>query len=418
LQDLYNDNQAIQVGLNNFITFRPNETWDSTPSYFNFPKFNLLSDEIHSIYAVVQINQDDLTEQTILEIKNTINGNRFSIRKNESNIDYYLKYNGVEETILVGEEFPLGLKFAVGIDIEKLVVEFGGNVASFFGNRNGLTVYFGGDDSAQRTFTGYMYSIGFSTLFNKEQIVDHFLTNGTANIDAGDELLSHTASYTLLPLEAYDNFYLDIGVSGYWQDYMPLSYFAQYVKNDIGNEYYDLDFLQFNVDYPMPSKITETQVGIESFSYLELDNTYSLPTQQTYADLADQGAEGWVDYLDMAQASISAYTYDTEGASIKSYVTFQYIDEGANAPQSYFPTQYKPLATRILDIDNYPDWLTTKFEVVDNTLIYPTKTIDFNKIAIVYSLEFNIRGTLTKPITLRNLSLSSQVFNNISFNPV
>jgi len=418
LQDLYNDNQAVQVGLNNFITFRPNQTWDTTPSYFNFPQFNVLSDEIHSIYAVVQINEDDLTEQTIIEIKNTINGNKFSIRKNESDIDYYLTYNGVEQQISASQEFPLGLKFAVGIDIETLVTEFGENLASFFGNKNGLTIYFGGDDSGNRTFTGYMYSFGMSTDFNKTQINDHFLSNGTADINSGDELLSHTASYTLLPTEAYDNFYLDIGVSGYWQDYMPLSYFAQYVENDIGNEYYDLDFLQFNVDYPMPSKITETEVGIELFSYSELDNTYSLPTQQTYEDLADQGAEGWADYLDMAQASISAYTYDTEGASIKSYVTFQYIDEGANSPQSYFSTQYKPLATRILDIDDYSDWLTTKFEVVDNTLIYPTKTIDFNKLAIVYSLEFNIRGSLTKPITLRNLSLSSQVFNNNSFNPI
>jgi len=417
-EDLYNDNQAVQVGLNNFITFRPNETWATTPAYFNFPQLNILSDEIHAIYAVVQINEDDLTEQTIVEIKNTINGNRFTIRKNGSSIDYCLKYNGVEEDILVGQEFLLERKFAVGINIETLVSEFGGNVASFFGNRNGLTVYFGGDDSGQRTFAGYMYSIGFSTLFNKTQITDHFLSNGTANINSGDELLAHTASYTLLPLEAYDNFYLDIGVSGYWEDYMPLSYFAQYVKNDIGNEYYDLDFLQFNVDYPLPSKITETQVGIESFSYGELDKMYSSPTQKTYADLADQGAEGWLDYLDMAQASISAYAYDTTGASIKSYITFQYIDEGANSPQSYFPKLDKPLASRILDIDNHPQWLTTKFEVVDNTLIYPTKTIDFNKLAIVYSLEFDIRGSLTKPITLRNLSLSSQVFNNNSFNPV
>ena len=60
-------------------------------------------------------------------------------------------------------------------------------------------------------------------------------------------LIDHTASYTLLPTEAYEQFFLDIGVSGYWQDYLPLSYFAQYVTNDVGNQYYDLDFLQFNI---------------------------------------------------------------------------------------------------------------------------------------------------------------------------
>jgi hypothetical protein len=370
------------------------------------------------MYAVIQINEDDLTEQAIIEIKNTINGNKFSIRKNGPNIEYYLTYNGTEEEIFVEEDFSIGLKVSVGIDIERLITEFGGNVAAFFGNKNGLTVYFGGDDSGNKTFQGYMYSFGLSTTFNKSQIEDHFLSNGIVKIESGDELLAHTASYTLLPSEAYDNFYLDIGVSGYWQDYMPLSYFAQYVKNDIGNEYYDLDFLQFNVDYPLPSRTTETEVGLESFSYLQLDEIYSSPTQRTYADLADQGVDGWTDYLDMAQASISTYIYDTSDASIRSYITFQYIDEGANAPKDYFSSTDKPLATRVLDIDNHPQWLTTRFEVVDNILIYPTKTVDFNKLAIVYSLDFNVRGTLTKPISLRSLSLSSQVLNNNSFNPV
>jgi hypothetical protein len=418
LEEFYNDNQSIQIGLNNFITFKPNESWNTTESYFNFPQFNILSDEVHAMYAVIQINEDDETDQSIIEIKNTINGNRFSIRKNGSHIDYSLTYNGVQENVVIGDNFPIGVKIALGINIEDLVSEFGENVAAFFGNKNGLTIYVGGDESGQRTFAGYLYSFGLSTELNKSKIRDHFLDSGIAKINSADELLVHTASYNLLPAEAYDNFYLDIGVSGYWQDYMPLSYFAQYVKNDIGNEYYDLDFLQFNVDYPLPSKITETEVGIEAFSYLQLKNTYSSPTQQTYEDLADSILSGWTDYLDMAQASFSTYTYDTDGASVKSYITFQYIEEGANLPESYFPTLDKPLASRVLDIDSHPQWLTTKFEVVDNTLIYPTKTIDFNKIAIVYSLEFDVRGVLTKPVTLRNLSLSSQVFNDNSFNMV
>ena len=35
---------------------------------------------------------------------------------------------------------------------------------------------------------------------------------------------------------------------------MPLSYFGQFVNDSSGNSYYDLDFLQFNIGYPEPSK--------------------------------------------------------------------------------------------------------------------------------------------------------------------
>lgn len=418
LKSLYDDNQSIQIGSNNFITFRPNETWDGVDAYFNFPSFDILNDEIHALYAVVQINQNDLTEQTIFEIKNTINGNKFSVRKDGPHIDYYLTFNGVEEEILTGQTIPLGVKTAVGINIEDLVASFGSNVASFFGNRNGLTIYVGGDDSGDRTFAGYLYSFGVSTSYNKSQISNHFLSNGLADPSSADELLIHTASYTLLPSEAYDNFYLDIGISGYWQDYMPLSYFAKYVKNDVGNEYYDLDFIQFNVDYPEPSKLTEENIGTESFSYEDLYLSYASPTQKTYADLDDPLENGWSDYLDMSEAYVKKNVYNTDAASVKSYVTFQYLADGANASIDSFIFTDKPLEQKILDISEHAEWASTKFEVVNNTLIYPSKTVDFNELAIVYHLEFNSRGILTKPIALRTLSLASQALNDNSFNPI
>jgi hypothetical protein len=458
ITNFYDDNLAVQVGNNKFITFRPNETWSDVVGYFNFANFDIINDEVHAVYAVIQINEDDLTEQTIIEIKNTVNGNKFSIRKDGSHIDYYLTFNGVEEEILMGQEFPIGLKIAVGINIQELVNNFGGNVSSFFGNRNGLTMYVGGDDSDQRTFTGYLYSVGLSTTFNKSEISDYFQSNGIAIMEASDELLIHTASYTLLPTEAYDTFYLDIGVSGHWQDYMPLSYFAQYVKNDVGNEYYDLDFIQFNVDYPEPLFLTEANIGTESFSYQDLDLQYSLPTQQTYEDLINgpaastlstfvsggaydesgdlvsaglyntesweatweggEPAEGWANYLDLSEQYVKKNVYNTENANVKSYVTFQYLAEGANAPLNSFAFHDKPLEPKILDIAENTQWAQTKFEIVNNMLIYPDKTLDFNELAIVYHLEFNTRGILTKPISLRNLSLASQVLNNNSFNPI
>jgi hypothetical protein len=120
----------------------------------------------------------------------------------------------------------------------------------------------------------------------------------------------------------------------------------------------------------------------------------------------------------MSQRAEKYYEYDTEGASIRSYLTFQYIVEGANAPQNDFTTIEPAREGGILDMDSYPNWLSTKFEVLNNTIIYPTKTVNFNELALVYHLDFNIRGILKKPIQLRRLELASQAFNDNSFNPV
>ena len=51
-------------------------------------------------------------------------------------------------------------------------------------------------------------------------------------------------------------------------------------------------------------------------------------------------------------------------------------------------------------------------------MIYPNKSVDFNSLAIVYSLEFNSRGILTKPILLNRLQLASEALNDNFSNPI
>jgi hypothetical protein len=213
-----------------------------------------------------------------------------------------------------------------------------------------------------------------STALNSSKISDSFHSSGIVLIDNGQELTDHTASYTLLPSEAYQKYFLDIGVAGYWQDYLPLSYFGQFVKNAQGEEFYDLDFLQFNIGYPTTSELVEDSGSTQMY-------------------------------------------YDTTGAQIKSFVTFQYLVDGANIPTD-FVNQETPNEYRIIDVSEYENWETTRFEVLNNSLIYPIKTVDFNELAIVYSLEFNSRGILSKPILLNRLQLASQALNDNSLNPV
>jgi hypothetical protein len=81
LETLYIDNLDIQDPEDsNFITFRPNVSWNNVQCYFNFPRFNILNNQISSIYGV--FSASDLTEtQTLFKIYNTLTGNYFLVQQ-------------------------------------------------------------------------------------------------------------------------------------------------------------------------------------------------------------------------------------------------------------------------------------------------------------------------------------------------
>jgi hypothetical protein len=441
ITEFYDDNQEIQEvasGLtvpNKFITFRPNAGWNSEQCYINFPRFNILNDQVKAIYGVFSTEDigpesgPTVQPQTLIKIYNTLTGDYFIIKQEEDIIKYVLNYNGTDEELYTTASLESNQLFSVGINLDNLINNFGENVSAFFGNQNGLKTYVGGDEEPLNTFTGKIYSFGLSTGVNASSISGYFLSSGVAIFDDlsisgvleeenAIDLIAHTASYTLLPTESYGKFFLDIGVSGYWQDYLPLSYFAQYVTNDVGNQFYDLDFLQFNIGYPAPDKLSETEVVLESWTYEDLKQDYKNPIQQTYAQLDNILYTGWANYQDMLEKSAKFYEYDTSDASIRSYVTFQYVSDGANAAQDSFTLIETPKSDKIIDIDQHASWASTKFEVVDNTIIYPTKTIDFNELAVVFHLEFKLRNILTKPIKLNRLEFASQALSSNSFNAI
>jgi hypothetical protein len=379
IQELYNDNNNIQdneSGIlidNKFLSLRPNNTWNSINSYINFSKFNVLSNEVYSLYGVFSTS-DLSSDQILFKIYNELNNDYFLIFKNNNVVEYSLNCNGVNEVLYTTDAINSNALFSVGLDINKISNNFGNNVSSFFGNTNNLKMYVAGDNTGQYPFTGKIYSVGFSTELNSKKNVDNFDDEGFAFIDKGQELIDYTASYTLLPSVSYDKYFLDIGVAGYWEDYLPLSYFAQFVTNKEGEIFYDLDFLQLNVGYPAVTSFVE-----------------------------GPGSSGLY--------------YNTENSQVKSYITFQPVVDGANNPIP-FTNQQELNEYKVIDANNNEDWLTTRFEIINNTLIYPNKSVDFNSIAIVYSLEFNSRGILTKPLSLNTLQIASQSFNDNSSNPV
>jgi len=399
LEELYSELQPLQDESDLLFSFSP-----AGNGYMLFKDLNFLNQKLRTVYGSFKFLETPTTKQTLFRFESQNSSEYFEVSTNGTSIEYSL--SSIEDP-LATMFFPgVGEIFSVGVDIDRISLYFGGSVASFFGNANTLKLYVGGETTLQNTFVGNIYKIGFCTslnykniehLFNQkgipikyENVFNEFLNtpdvdynslvnySGTNNaewdliVDSGsveaypsEELQKHTASYTLSPSEYFDSYSLDIDIQGYWEDYIPLTYFSQYVKDKQNNSYYDLDFIQFNINYPSPSQITNYQ------------------------------------------------TYDPP---IKSYVTFQYIANGANLLSSNFVNTANISEEYIVQPED--EWINTKYQVVDNTLIYPPRNVNVLDLAIVTHLNFNIIGILKNKVKLRTLEYASQAFNSTSSNPI
>ena len=459
ITQLYSDLGEIQNETDKFFSFNSVES-----GYMYFDNLNFLNQKIRSFYGSFKFLEEPETTQILFRIESENSSDYFEISTQNKDIVYKIKYGLTEEILATfswsGEDPFTGIAleemFSAGIDIDKVSAYFGGNVASFFGNINTLKFYIGGSSDLTQTFTGQIYKVGFCTarnhkkidyLFNErgipvndENVFDLYLNtpdvdyNSTDNyfgsndaewdsiVDSGsvdsypvEGFQTHTASYTLSPSSYFDNYTLDIDIQGYWEDYIPLTYFAQFVENEKKSSYYDLDLIQFNINYPAPSIfVEEEQLG--EWTYKELSDEYNIPIQRTYESLDNQLFTGYLDYDDLKNRVYKNYKYDTSNSLVKSYVTFQYIENGANLSESNFINIERPSNDSIVVPGE--NWINTKYEVVNNMIIYPPKDVRVLDLAIVTHLDFNVKGIINNRVKIRNLEYASQAFNSTSPNPI
>lgn len=428
LQDFYSDSSSIQSETNKFFSFRPTGSWNNLNTYINFNRFNFLGSQSKGVYGLFKENTN-LDEQILFKVYNANNNNTFKVIKTGSTISYLFTFNS--ETTTLHEEIidsPSEI-FAAGFNIDKLISGYGNNIATFFGNQNGLKMYCLGDESGNYAYTGKVYNISICTAKNLSYINDLFNSYGILDHSETAVLLDRNGSYTLFADTSFNSYILNIGIAGYWQDYLPLTYFAKYVEDRSGRRYYDLDFIQFNIGSPSPSKLFEQETNSE-WLYGEtftppgdnpiqsLQYEYSNPIVKPYSSLSNNLLTGWNNYEDMEQKSIKYFEYNTENLPIRSFISLQYIEDGANLLDDSFTITEPANEGGIVDFNLHEDWDVRKFEIIDNTLIYPPISTDFNDLAIVYSIEFNVRGILNKNINLQQLELCSQVLSQNSFNEV
>jgi len=396
---------AIVNPLGDVITLKP-PTWTDTTGYLLFDKLNILDEKTAAVYGLFEEDTPPTTEEVLFKLENPATGNYLKITSLQDEVLYKFYYNGVEETIYTTTKNPGSEIILAGIDIKKFANSFGKNVSSFLGNPSQIKVYVAGSKELDQTYSGYIHNISFSTdrnlidisgwfdstgvLQNYQDLFDEYAIGAIA--DAGDAyfgndgdywetlwdaefpetfptepITEYVASYTLLPQKRFGTLALDISTDSYWEDYQPLSYFAQFVKDAENNSFYDLDFIQFNVDYPIPTSIVN---GV----------------------------------------------YDTSSSIVKTYVSFKYVNSGVSSTKTSFSSTVSLSTNNVVEPGD--EWLYTKYEVIDGAIIYPPGNTGFEGIAIMVHIEAQPTGVLSQPLGIRSLKLSSQAFNKYSSNPI
>ena len=426
IQDLYSDNKIVnEIEEERFFTFRPhvqsnvfttNGTKWTENGYILFDSLNIFSG-LTSLYGVFSTS-DISQESTLLLIRNTISNDKFEIKLD----DEVIYYNFNSETIAFQNMSSSASTFVFGFNIKNFIQNQSYSIRKFFQNPQNLQAYFGGDGN--NTFIGKIHSIGFSDSINYSEISSYFLANGTVDYTEYQSLSNHFATYTLTPIIRFNRFFLDISTSSTWEEYFPLSFFAGYIKDLFGKSYYDVDLLQINLGYPSTTEIVAEVTENTGWTYLELQNSYNSPLFKPYEILDNSLLTGYQNYSDLQNNNIIEYFIDTSKSSLKGYVTFQLLAEGANQPLSDFPFTQQINECCFIDassvntnVDPYKSY-KTKFEFVDKTIVFPPKNIDFNDVAMVVNLQIKQEGILSNPVRIRDFEIASRALGQYDFNPI
>jgi hypothetical protein len=378
--------------------------------YILFDSLDILKKDLKAFFIAFKVSSLSSSKQILFRIQDSSSSSFLESYIENGMLYYKFSFNGNTVQTLYSAETVVTNKVLVsGISIEKFTSYFGQDVLSFFGNKNRLSLFIGGDNNFDNTFLGKLYRFGFcdntslskisglfgdngiltyynyedyfgdplsttiydagSTSFEDDPLYENTLDGGAptsfSSVEFGS-IKEFTASYTLIPKINFETISLDIAIDGYWEDYQPLTYYAQYVSDIQDNKYYDVDFIQFNIDYP----------ALENFT---------------------------------------GGNYDTSENMVRSYVSFQYLKNNPSAKNSYFSIMP---ASQNNVVSPGSEWVTTKYEVLDGTVIYPPKGIRITDVSLVTHLEWTVPGIISNPLIVKKMQYASQAFNEKTSNPI
>ncbi len=413
--EIYNSGATLWNGVSS-------STWyDSTHEFFVNPdifysditvyydNINILSDRLSSVCGVFKSPESPIINQTLLLFKNKTTGAEIDIFLNINKLTYtYISPAGVETVIKI-EEIDNNEYFVAGINLKDVESSKYSIIGNFFSNLDSISLNVGG--YFENSFAGKIFAIHFNNAFFFDKDLSNFFSNGfvlqtfeTQNI-AG-ELIEYTANYSLLPVQQDNIVDLDIGVSGYWEGIQPMSFFGKYVKNRDGEPYYDLDMLQFNIDAPKRAELDS--IMTEYLTYGALDLLYA-----KYSDLSNIILTGYANYTELQNEGAIEVAQTRIDTNVTSYISFQrYVDAGKK-PYSDFVNVEDISYNNVISFDESA-YTNTKYEIVDNTVIFPPKNPDFKDYYLGIHLEIKVRGINKKNLFLRRMELASLAFDSSS----
>jgi len=230
------------------------------------------------------------------------------------------------------------------------------------------TLYDGGF-AATSSWSSTIDAGNASTSSWEETIDGSAITSTGTYIDAGGVdtlgesaysivLSDNISAYTIIPKNKFGIFKINVGAKSYWEDYVPISLLGK--KTSTG---YDIDFIQLNVDYPKP-----------------------LFTQNKYLN--------------------------TNKSLLKMFVTFEYlVDQRERKPlANYTNTDFANSEGIVIPGE---DWLDTKYEVTDDTIIYLPQNLSYiDDLAIKLHIQFTSKNITEQKIKIKSLQLASKAINS------
>ena len=364
--DTLHDSLPHQDGDYKFVKLKPNLLYEDINGSIYFDSMNPIDSLVKSIFGVFRSpDQLPAEPEIVMQFTSKVNFNNFRIEVDTSGLSYY--YN---ELLLNNKALTASTDFIAGIELDKINSTYASSIQNFFASPQNLSLNIGGYEA--NTFTGRIYKVNFNNKFYTDKdLLEYILDDGTFQTTTDENIMKYIGNYTYHFLELENTLIEDIGSVGYWEDSLPLSYFAKNVLGQNGKTLYDLDMLQFNIDTTSPLVNTVDPVGAE-------ENSLKVSTYITIQDYTSVGKKLYTEYTNTVK-----------------------IGED-----------------RVLDIDQYTynDIINTKFEVVDGTIIFPPKEqVNFEDYYITTHIELKTNGLLNKDIRLKSMSFSSLAYDEKAF---
>jgi hypothetical protein len=358
---------------------------NSYSGYLVFNNLNVTKDPFRGFYGVFASPSLVEESQILFRVENEQSREYFEIvlssDEDGKHIEYWLNENKLNSEPLLEELYSDSDKFSVGIDLDNsLKGESFNQINNLFTDKTNSKIFIGGYPTAiedRSNFYGEVYRVGFYTSANHERlttIVESPISDeGYFEQDSWSELKDYVASYTLIPQNSLGFFELDIAISGYWENSISLSSIAKAMSDGS----IELDYFQFNIDYPEPELLT----------------IYDIYGDTLYRNTSEE--------------------------ILKSYLIFKQ-NQGISDPISWgdendiYPL---PEESVIVPTESYID---KKIEVCDGTIVYAPEIEgeSFLDYSFVVRLEFEVDGILSKPIKVRSLEIASRSLEESSENPI